>query len=86
MRRALMAIFCTWPLLAGAQTSEPARKPAAEKAPAKSDEKKAKPRPRVTLKRNGGGVGDDAAGGGAASGAASKGGTPGTPSGSFTRP
>jgi len=45
------------------------------------------PKPRVTLKPKGGtgsNVGDDASGGGPTSAPASKGGTPGTPSGSFT--
>ena len=48
-----------------------------------------KPRPRVTLKPKGGtgsNVGDDASGGGATTAEPSKGGTPGTPSGSFTGP
>jgi len=48
-----------------------------------------KPRPRVSLKPKGGtgsNVGDDAPGGGATSAQPSKGGTPGTPSGSFTGP
>ena len=46
-----------------------------------------KPGPRVTLKPRGGtgsNVGDDAAGGGARTAEPSKGGTAGTPSGSFT--
>jgi hypothetical protein len=48
-----------------------------------------KPRPRISLKPKGGtgsSVGDDAPGGGATSAEPSKGGTPGTPSGSFTGP
>src|SRR6266850_2436077 len=48
-----------------------------------------KPRPRVSLKPKGGtgsSVGDDVPGGGATSSESSKGGTPGTPSGSFTGP
>lgn len=48
-----------------------------------------KPRPRVSLKPKGGtgsNVGDDAPGGGATTAEPSKGGTPGTPSGSFTGP
>ena len=48
-----------------------------------------KARPRVSLKPKGGtgsAVGDDAAGGGAPTAQPSKGGTPGTPSGSFTGP
>jgi len=46
-----------------------------------------KPRPRVVLKPRGGtgsNVGDDAPGGGATTAAPSKGGTPGTPSGSLS--
>ena len=48
-----------------------------------------KARPRISLKPKGGtgsAVGDDAAGGGAPTAQPSKGGTPGTPSGSFTGP
>ena len=48
-----------------------------------------KRRPPVSLKPKGGtgsAVGDDAAGGGAPTAQPSKGGTPGTPSGSFTGP
>ena len=57
-----------------------------EKKDEKKDEAKKPPaRPRVQLKRERGSVGDDAAGGGAATAPGSKGGTPGTPSGSFTR-
>ncbi|HUQ73786.1 MAG TPA: alpha/beta hydrolase [Burkholderiales bacterium] len=62
-------------------------KPPTQKAPAKAEEKD-KPPARITLKPRGGtgsNVGDDASGGGATSGSASKGGTPGTPSGSFSR-
>lgn len=72
--------------------------PAAAQAPAKEPEAERqtkappaqtppKPRPRVTLKPRGGtgsNVGDDAPGGGARSAEPSKGGTGGTPSGSFT--
>ena len=56
---------------------------------AKKDDKpadakaKAKPRPRVILKKEG--AGEDAGGGGAHTGPSSMGGTPSTPSGSFTR-
>ena len=61
---------------------------AAEKAPPPPQKPAPKaPGPRVTLKPKGGtgsNVGDDAPGGGATSAPASKGGTPGTPSGSFT--
>ena len=48
-----------------------------------------KPRPRISLKPKGGtgsNIGDDVPGGGATSAEPSKGGTPGTPSGSFTGP
>jgi hypothetical protein len=73
--------------------------PAAAQAPAKDGEAAErqesappaqtppKPRPRVVLKPRGGtgsNVGDDASGGGARSAEPSKGGTVGTPSGSFT--
>jgi hypothetical protein len=60
--------------------------PAAEKKEQKQQPKRG---PRVSLKPKGGtgsSVGDGAAGGGARSAEASKGGTPGTPSGSFTGP
>ena len=66
--------------------------PAEKKADAAADAQQAtpmppKPRPRVTLKPRGGtgsNIGDDASGGGPTSAPSSKGGTPGTPSGSFT--
>jgi len=63
-------------------------KPAAEEK-AKPAPLPPKPRPRVSLKPKGGtgsSVGDDVPGGGATSAEPSKGGTPGTPSGSFTGP
>jgi pimeloyl-ACP methyl ester carboxylesterase len=64
----------------------------AEKEPANAEKQPAKPpppkpAPRITLKPQGGtgsNVGDDAPGGGARSAEPSKGGMPGTPSGSFT--
>ena len=65
-------------LLAQAQPEKKGDKPG-DKRP----EDKPKPRPRVILKKDGN-VGDDAAGG-RGGGASSMGGTPGTPSGSFTR-
>ena len=49
----------------------------------KAADAKAKPPPRVILKKEG--AGEDAAGGGAHTGPSSMGGTPSTPSGSFTR-
>ena len=64
-----------------AQTQAPTEKPAAKKDDKPAE--KAKPRPRVILKKEG--AGEDAGGGGAHTGASSMGGTPGTPSGSFTR-
>jgi hypothetical protein len=85
---ALVALALAAP--AAAQAPQPKDEPTA-KPPASSrdDERPRKPRPRVTLKPQGGtgtNVGDDAAGGGATSGVTSKGGNAGTPSGSFTGP
>ena len=77
MRRVLLVVLSVWIGTAVAQNSEPKPKP---------DEKK-KPPARVTLKPKGGtgsSVGDDAPGGGPRSAEPSKGGTPGTPSGSVT--
>jgi hypothetical protein len=100
MRTVLLALLCFSSVTAAAQSrapdplmlaQAPTGKPADKKAGDKAkDEKpaadeKPKPRPRVTIKKDGS-VGDDAPGGGARSGASSMGGTPGTPSGSFTRP
>ena len=100
MRTVLSALLCfsfvtaaarSWALeplmLAQAPREKPVEKKAGDKA---KDEKpvadeKPKPRPRVTIKKDGS-VGDDAPGGGGRSGSSSMGGTPGTPSGSFTRP
>jgi pimeloyl-ACP methyl ester carboxylesterase len=70
-------------LLAQASTDKPEAKKKADKPDDKQGDKP-KPRPRVMLKKDGS-VGDDAPGGGGRSGASSMGGTPGTPSGSFTR-
>ena len=81
MRAALLAILAAWTLAGTAQDKAPAP---VEKKTDKAE--KPKPPPRVMLKRNGGSVGDDVAGGGARSAEPSRGGTPGTPSGSFTRP
>ena len=86
MRIALLAVLSAFALAAAAQ--KPELPEIAPKPPAKADDKK-KPAPRVTVKPKGGtgsNVGDDAAGGGAATAPGSKGGTPGTPSGSFTGP
>jgi len=58
-------------------------KPVAKKDDKPQDKEKAKPQPRVILKKEG--AGNDAAGGRGV-GESSMGGTPGTPSGSFTRP
>lgn len=69
-------------LLAQASTDKPDAKKKSDKQDDKPGEKP-KPRPRVMLKKEGN-VGDDAAGG-RGGGASSIGGTPGTPSGSFTR-
>jgi hypothetical protein len=67
----------------GADAKPPAK--AEDKAPADPEQAKKKPRrPRVIFKKDGS-VGDDASGGGERSGSSSMGGTPGTPSGSFTR-
>jgi hypothetical protein len=84
VRRALLAVLCVSYALAQAASDEPPAKPPA-KAADKAVTEKPKPRPRIGLKKNGS-VGDDSAGGGRPSGASSMGGTPGTPSGSFTRP
>lgn len=95
MRSVLLAVLSLWLMSAAGQSSGPRTQeerkpetvPRAEREPEKKDdsraEEKAKPRPPVILKKNGN-VGDDAAGG-RGGGASSTGGTPGTPSGSFTR-
>jgi hypothetical protein len=71
-----------------AAAEPPAKEPEAERqTQAPPAQTPPKPRPRVTLKPRGGtgsNVGDDAPGGGARSAEPSKGGTAGTPSGSFT--
>jgi len=84
VRSALLAVLCSGCLIAQAASDEPPAKPPA-KAADKAGAEKPKPRPRIGIKKNGS-VGDDSAGGGRPSGASSMGGTPGTPSGSFTRP
>lgn len=84
MRLALVALLAAGSSLTAAQ-EKPAAK-AEPKAQKKAEEKKDKPAPRIMFKRNGGAVGDDAAGGGARTAEPARGGTPGTPSGSFTRP
>jgi hypothetical protein len=87
--KALTLRIVLWALLAAAsvvfaQDADTRRpEPKAEKKGDQRPDEKAKPRPRVILKKDGN-VGDDAAGG-RGGGASSLGGTPGTPSGSFTR-
>ena len=81
-----------WLLVAGAFAAQAQPLPAEKKDDDANKQETAKPppvppKPRVTLKPKGGtgsNVGDDASGGGPTSAPASKGGTPGTPSGSFT--
>lgn len=83
-----------WLLLAAAFSVQGQPLPAEKKDDGASEPQQAnpmppKPRPRVTLKPRGGtgsNIGDDASGGGPTSAPSSKGGTPGTPSGSFTGP
>lgn len=84
MRAALLAVLAAGSIGAVAQDKPPA--PVEKKAEKADKAEKPKPPPRVIFKRNGGSVGDDVAGGGARSAEPSRGGTPGTPSGSFTRP
>ena len=86
MRVALLAILAAWTVAGTAQDKAPEKKDPDKKAEKAEKAEKAKPPPRVMFKRNGGSVGDDVAGGGARSAEPSRGGTPGTPSGSFTRP
>ena len=83
MRIVLLALVAaaSVALAQGADTRKP--EPEAEKKGDKRPDEKAKPRPRVILKKDGN-VGEDAAGG-RGGGASSMGGTPGTPSGSFSR-
>ena len=86
MRYVLLATLCAWSFAALAQKPDLPELPGADKPPAKADDKKKK-RPRITVRQKGGtgsSVGDDASGGGARNAEPSKGGTPGTPSGSFT--
>jgi hypothetical protein len=86
MRALLLALYAASALAAGEQATKdkpPAKK--SEKAAAeKANGEKPKRRLSIGIKKDGA-VGDDAAGGGQRSGASSMGGTPGTPSGSFTR-
>jgi len=65
---------------------EEKKKDAGASDPQQTNPMPPKPQPRVTLKPRGAGsnIGDDASGGGPASAPADRGGTPGTPSGSFT--
>jgi len=60
-----------------------------DKAEPQPEQKKPQRKPRISLKPKGGtgsAVGDDSPGGGAPTAQPSQGGTPGTPSGSFTGP
>jgi hypothetical protein len=76
---ALLAV--STPVLAQSDTDKPVAKDG--KKDDKPADAKAKARPRVILKKDG--AGEDAGGGGAHTGPSSRGGTPSTPSGSFTR-
>jgi hypothetical protein len=84
----LIALLLAAAAPAAAQAPEKDAQAEREKsAPPPAQTPPPKPRPRVTLKPRGGtgsNVGDDVPGGGARSAEPSKGGTPGTPSGSFT--
>ena len=85
----IAAALAAFVLQAAAQAQSPPKEDAAKAPDGATATPAPKPpaRPRVVLKPRGGtgsNVGDDAPGGGATSGQASKGGTPGTPSGSFT--
>lgn len=86
MRAVLLAVLSLAFIIASAQTANPgslSQGQAETKAGKKAPDDKRKPRPKVVIKKDGN-VGDDAAGGrGGAS--STGGGTPGTPSGSFTR-
>jgi hypothetical protein len=85
-RLLLLALLAVWsPLHAQAPVPAPTEKPAAKKdaKPQDKDKPKPQPQPRVILNKEG--AGNDAAGGRGV-GESSMGGTPGTPSGSFTRP
>jgi hypothetical protein len=81
-----------WLLFAAAFGAQAQPLPAEKKDDGANDPQKTnplppKPRPRITFKAKGGtgsNVGDDASGGGAPSATPDRGGTPGTPSGSFT--
>ena len=83
-RLVLLALLAAWsPLHAQAPAQAPTEKPAAKKDDKPQEKDKPKPQPRVILNKEG--AGNDAAGGRGV-GESSMGGTPGTPSGSFTRP
>ncbi len=87
-----LAVAALFALLAAHSEAQPLPDPGrrVDKAEPQQEQKKPrKPRPPVSLKPKGGtgsAVGDDAPGGGAPTAQPSKGGTPGTPSGSFTGP
>ena len=90
MRLACLLGALAFAAQAHGQLPEPGKRvDKAEKQETKPPALPPKPRPRVSLKPKGGtgsNVGDDAPGGGATTAEPSKGGTPGTPSGSFTGP
>jgi hypothetical protein len=86
----LLAVILFAALSVGAEAQplpDPGRR--VDKAEPPPAQKKPQRKPRVSLKPKGGtgsAVGDNSPGGGAPTAEPSKGGTPGTPSGSFTGP
>ena len=88
MKLAALLIALGFAFAAQAQSlPDEKKKEDAASDPEKTNPMPPKPRPRVTLKPRGGtgsNVGDDASGGGPTSAPMDRGGTPGTPSGSFT--
>src|SRR3954451_11036202 len=87
---ALALLAALWSHAQAQPLPEPGRRlDKAEPQPSTEQKPARKPRPRVSVKPKGGtgsAVGDDAPGGGPPTAEPSKGGTPGTPSGSFTGP
>jgi hypothetical protein len=83
-----VALSIAGPARAQAPQKEEGERPDRERSTAPSEQTPpGKPRPPIALKPragSGSNVGDDASGGGARSAEPTKGGTPGTPSGSFT--